>query len=184
MVGRTQCELSVWKSATSVFCRVASGMGASFQLIFTSGAAVGRTRTAAFSYLGPEIFVPSPAIAFTWKFNYAVTGSIPITVQAVFLGLFSVTQNLRAGASSCEGTSWISDTQIIGVIPEGTGSTHVLAVTTGLSVGSASFAWSYDSPNLSETVVYPLTPSVATLIGTEFALADYSPGMHSWSYLI
>ena len=176
-VGRTNCELSLWSSTTSVFCKVASGVGGSFPLVFTSGSAVGRTGSVAFTYLGPNIFVQSPALAFIWKFNHPVTGSTPITVQAVFLGLFSVTQDLRTGASDCEGTMWVSDTALTGIITAGVGATKMIAVTTGQEAGSTSFAWSYDAPIVSQSIVSPLTQYVATLLGTGMASSDFTPGM-------
>ena len=176
-VGSSHCEATFWTSATNVYCKVASGVGGSFLIAITTGAAVGRTETQTYTYLAPKAFIRAQSTTFSYRYNLPVTGSTPITIQAFFLGIFSTTQNLRAGVSSCEGSFWISDSNIISYPTEGVGGSNLIAVTTGQMMGSSTLAWSYEIPILFGTVVASVTPNVVTLFGTDLALLDYTPSM-------
>jgi hypothetical protein len=175
-VGRTHCEATFWISASNALCKVSSGVGSTALLAITSGATQGRTDTEAYSYLSPRPFIQSTAITIRWKYNHPATGSTPITIQAVFLGLFSVTHDLRAGASHCEVSLWVSDTSVTGFVASGVGGTKLVAVTSGQRGGSATVALSYDVPVPIEILFSDITPFVITVVGKGLTISDYSPG--------
>jgi hypothetical protein len=178
-VGSTHCEATFWISASNALCKVSTGLGSTALLAITSGATQGRTDTQAYSYFAPRPFIQSRTITISWKYNHPVTGSTPITIQAVFLGLFSVTQDLRAGVSNCESSVWISDTIITGSVPAGVAATKLVAVSSGQRSGTATVALSFDVPVPVEVIMSAITPFVLTVIGKGMTLSDYSPGTHT-----
>eukprot|EP00961_Rhodomonas_salina_P228162 3083868-Rhodomonas_salina.1 len=139
--GFTVSEASLWLSETSVECRSPSGLSHSTKLAFTVSSLVGST-TELLSY-------DANIISSTERANFA-HGSSSLTVHGTGFGIVSTTGQVRSGMSACEATSWISHTTIQCHSSQGLLlRSRSIVVTSGLTTGSISEAWSFDSVRVS-----------------------------------
>ena len=84
--------------------------------------------------------------------NAPVTGAIIVTVSGAGMGHDQYTATARAGGTECEASAWVADTELVCKIPRAYGSTHRVAVTAGLSLGTLTEALSFSVPVLSLAV--------------------------------
>eukprot|EP00960_Hanusia_phi_P058255 763832-Hanusia_phi.AAC.1 len=104
--GLTACEQTEWNSVDSILCKTSFGAGSSSQIMLTCSNAVS-TLTEGLTYQSPLVSSVSSA-------NGAVNSSSVIFATTLF-GEFSATQFTSSSAisdTSCEATSWISDSAL------------------------------------------------------------------------
>ena len=140
-ISSTVCEISVWSSDSSLYCRSANSMSTTRKLALSVGSITG-CYTEGFS--ADRISSSSFRIA-----NGAATGSSSVTVFAKSLSLLSHTTAASLSHSSSERTTWISDSALCLNIARGSGFSRQLLVTAGIRFFSGSSIWSFAGNSLS-----------------------------------
>ena len=131
-LGRTACEATAWESVTSITSSRAKGVSGTVRVALTAGARAA-TLTSALSYNAPLILanaeILSPAAGNT-VFELDAASSL------VHVGVVDYTVSARFGATGCESSVWLSDTQVAGTSPSGfrVGPPLPVAVTVGQQV--------------------------------------------------
>jgi hypothetical protein len=106
-------------SDSLVYCRVAGGIGLLMSLMLTADARVG-TGTEMVSYDAEIIDGLLPGLMFPpLKSNFATTGSISISVMGRNFGPSYVSLLGRGGYTSCEFSTWASDSSVQGLLKRG-----------------------------------------------------------------
>jgi hypothetical protein len=174
--------VSTWLSSTSMTARVPPGLGSEHNISVMAGNLKSQPAPfARFSY-------DAPTASSVTICNGPVSGNLWILVGGSNLGTFDSTPKVRLGATSCEGTRWISNEQIECKIPAGDGMLRDITITVQCQVdawGTLSQVFSYD---LIEIVTYdvgnltyiksnlPSTGSVSiSVIGTNLGLENSCP---------
>ena len=142
-LGQTGCEGTEWESETSLTCLVGSGLFASRRVVLTAGDFTASI-SIAFSYDGSLISSPL-------RVNMFSTGSAVVTLHGVGLGMSLFSGSARVGVSSCEYTSWRSDSSLFCLVVSGFARTSSVILTFDRSRSSISEQWSYDLPQISST---------------------------------
>jgi hypothetical protein len=183
-IGHSACESSGWTSDTAAFCKVSEGVAATLRLAVTAGLQLG-TVTHALSYN-----VPSLREAFQ-KIANAPTKSNgeALRVHGSMFGTSAYSGGMRFGSTSCERTTWDSDSSMRCMTPSGVMQTRRVAVTVGVRVGTLTEIFSYNIPSLVNMTIDPENPirancpttgaSLVEVQGTNFAIVDYSPSLRA-----
>lgn len=107
-LGGTACEETAWASATSIECKRDQGVAGTRRVAVTAGQRPG-TITHALSYNAPliqanaEILVP---VAGNTNFTLGAASNV------TGMGVADYTAGVRFGATGCESSVWLSDTQV------------------------------------------------------------------------
>jgi DNA-directed RNA polymerase subunit H (RpoH/RPB5) len=151
-LGSTACAATFWSSTTNIMCRSARGHSSSRHVEVTTGIVV-VSSTSVISYSSPTVLSISSANA----------GWLVQKPAAVFG--FSLGQSIAvsAGHSQSEFSSWVSETSVLSKCARGSGSSHSLVLTAGMSVGSISKVWSIDAGQVSALKQSNSAPSGQTL---------------------
>jgi hypothetical protein len=149
-VGASACEVTVWRSDTRVSARASSGGVASVRVVLSAGGSRVASRTSLLSYdalllVGAE----RGSRNLVARFSQVLALHSPPSAFA--------TPRLRLASSSCQASSWLSDTTIACQMPAAGPSSSTFArafplvITTGTRVGSLTQVFSYDALRVSST---------------------------------
>ena len=139
-IGQTLCEDTRWVSSTTIRALVSSGRWSTVHFVISVGEQVS-SLSHLHSYQLPTMKLHSPG-------NKASTGSRIIAISGAGLGILGITGVSVSGKTSSESTVWISDTSIAERVAAGVSGSLLHAITSGMLVGSASIAQSFDVPAL------------------------------------
>ena len=158
----------MWTSDSSFACRSSSGFFSSGAIIAsTSGSAGSISR--ALSYSAP--------IVLSISSSSVVSGSTVVMLNSLQLGKVALSQKSFLGASSCQSSSWFSDSLILCKSSAGSFFGLHVKISTSNVHGSLTTAFSYLSSFVSSSVGTnsPRSGSVSlTVIGVSFGAASYS----------
>ena len=172
-VTQTRCEQSEWNSLSSLYCKIPAGCLKSRGVSITSGEILSSVSNV-LSYDSAGLFAllqPTNSPAF-------VIGRQSVGLLGTQLGQHGMSIQLRIGMTSCEFSSWRSQTSIACLLHASIGLTLRTIVTAGQHAhGSFTEVSSYDAPRMSsmkssngprngETRVH--------LYGSNFASTDYT----------
>eukprot|EP00961_Rhodomonas_salina_P155607 2095655-Rhodomonas_salina.1 len=113
------------------------GAGGSMRVEITVGGVVGSS-SAALSYGGPLTVLASSQVNLAWN------GSVGVTVEGSGFGKQDGSARGRVGQTGCEGTSWISESSMVGLAGRGVERSAEYTMTVGQQVGSSTEVVSYD----------------------------------------
>jgi len=139
--GQTGCEGTEWKSDTSLRCSISIGLLGSRRVSLTFGQITGSISTS-FSY-------DLARTSAMQKSNVFGTGSTVMTVHGMVLGISLFSVAIRLAASSCEHTSWKSDSSVLCSWTSGFVQTASVILTMHRARSSVSESVSYDLPQIS-----------------------------------
>lgn len=152
-----------------ILCTVAAGMGTALPVKVT---VLDRSTTTSaslvFNYNAPVITAVTPL-------NSPTSGGGTMTITGTSFG---ITGLVRIGTMNCAPTgTGFTHTQILCLIPVGTGKNHAILVTVGGQSSTGSFAFSYDGPSVSS--LSPATGPTGggigmTITGASFGLSGAS----------
>ena len=140
-MGHTGCQASVWQSDTALTCRMAHGAMGTRRVAMTAGG-----RGGSVSLL---LSVDVGMVSILRRANRARTGSVSMTVHGSSVGIAGMSSRVRTGRTTCEGTSWRSESSIRCIAGQGERGTRRAILTVGHQGASASAAWSWDSGGVS-----------------------------------
>ena len=172
--GQTGCEATEWESETSVRCLESHGGLGSLRLLVTSG---GSVRT-----LSEGLTLDFPVVSVLSVTNGPGTGKESIVVFGASFNLDSHSAHSRVGFSASESSLWLSETSVQCRSAAGSNHPGVMlgaVVTAGVTVGSISRAFTFNSPISS---FYPANqplrvrngiPSL-TIYGSDFGTSESS----------
>ena len=143
-IGFTASEATVWISDTSAVCKAGQGSGSTIRLAVTVGMRPG-THTQAWSY-------DSPSISSLGRPNIPSTGSVALTIFGGAFAHADISPWARVGFTSCEGTSWTSETSVKCLVASGVFATLRVLVTASVKAGTTTELMSYDTPRVSHVV--------------------------------
>jgi hypothetical protein len=133
----------------------------------------------------------SPSLSSVSRYDSAVIksgnsrGSIQarsILITGASFSAYSFSAKARLAFTACTTTIWISDSDMIGLISTGQGSTAYLDVTLNMKFSTYSEVFTYDKPTTSASMHtnHPARSStVISLGGSEFGILDMSPASGS-----
>ena len=139
--GQTGCEATEWESETSVRCLVSHGGRGSLRVLVTSG---GSART-----FSVGLTLDFPAVSVLSVTNGPGTGKESIVVFGASFNLDSHSAHSRVGFSASESSLWLSETSVQCRSAAGSNHPGVMlgaVVTAGVTVGSISRAFTFNSP--------------------------------------
>ena len=167
--GQTACEATAWISGTSVKCRTSGGVRRTSTVVLTVGESSG-TSTEAWS-------TDASMVSTVTRTNSGATGLASVTVQGSSFGMAGYTQEARVGDTACEATDWTSETSVQCRTSGGVRRTSTVVLTVGESSGTATEAWSADTPAV-KTVVGSNRAGTGsasvTVQGSSFGMAGYT----------
>jgi hypothetical protein len=145
-VGYTACEATGWISSTSLNCKVARGAKSSRSnegaiLVTVLSRQSANPMTGAFSY-------DQPTMSSLHLTNGAPTRTQTVTVTGKNMASYDASPKLRLGHTACETSDWISDTAVRCKPAASTHSSARIVVTLGLSIGTITNAFTFDSPSI------------------------------------
>ena len=153
-VGATECQRSLWTSVSSLSCRVAAGSSASLGLVATVAAAAS-TMTSVMTYDAPA------ALSSFSIGNFPGISHKVLHLHGLNFDVTGTSARVRAGLTSGEETTWLSESSILCNTGKGLGRSLHTSVTAGRSIGSVSEALSYDYAELKAVVRGANRPSFA-----------------------
>ncbi|KAJ1475837.1 hypothetical protein T484DRAFT_1827001 [Baffinella frigidus] len=167
-VGATACEASGWESDSSMCCLSSGGVFGTLSVAVTAGNRAGSV-TEGLSY-------ESVTVNSVEGVNLATDMSSNVTLMGSGLGEADYSAAGRVGATSCEGSTWVSDTCVRCQSSTGVGRSQRVSVTAGLHVGSAIEVHSYEGAGLvnNGTNFATATGGEVALMGSGLGVADYS----------
>ena len=160
-VGNTECQRSLWFSVSSLACRVPAGSKASHGIVATIATQYA-TKSGVISYDSPAARVNS-SIG-----NLPAFDREPILLRGSNFDGTSRSLNARSGVTTCETTTWMSESSIVCKAVQGVRSSLHMVVTAGQLVGSVSQALSHDLALWKEYVKYANRPSLSPGVFIEF----------------
>jgi len=128
-------SLAQWNSDTAIRCRVVAG-SVNVPLVVSVASGTGSLT----GFLSYDVPIQS-SVAFAL---FASTGSVSITVFGFNTGV-SYSQKVLISGSSCESTSWISDSSLQSRFASGIGFSQIVSVSSGKR-SSSGLTVSYSSP--------------------------------------
>jgi len=142
-VGSTACLSTQWFRDDVIICRATSGPH-------------GRSNRILVTIAGPETFATtSEAMSFdllilsTFEVrNFPTWDHLSITLHGYGFELNDATLSVDVSGSSCEITTWVSDTVITAKIARGLGQSRVIVISGGNNVGSLTDGLSFDGPSV------------------------------------
>jgi hypothetical protein len=135
----TSTESTVWTSDTSVSGKSTVGLSSTGKVMVTSGNQLGSS-SEALSYDAVKISCAAPT-------NIVTRGGMNIiTLAGAAMGVYHNCPEARLSTTSCEATTWDSDTALHARTSSGVGGTKQVLMTASLSVGSKTRSLSYDVP--------------------------------------
>jgi hypothetical protein len=168
-MGNTECQRSLWFSVTSLACRVPAGSRGSHSLVATISTLLA-TKSGVISY-------DSPAALSSFSIsNFPGLGHEPILLHGINFDVSATSVNVRAGVSSCETTTWMSESSVFCNAARGIGRSLQMVLTAGQNAGSTSQALSYDFAELKKYVKYANRPSLSEAVYIEFLPAHLERG--------
>jgi hypothetical protein len=172
-VQESRCESSFWLANSAILCKVASGSG--FQV--SASATVAQqfsTITKFASFDAPIVIVHNSG-----TFNSPSSGCISVTATGFSFGLTQTSASTRFGTTSCEQSSWRSQSLLVCKSPAGRIRRSTLFVSVSSGLGSNTGLLSYDAAIAQSTLMKPpATGSVfVPVIGRHFATRQHSPSV-------
>ena len=141
-VGASACELTVWCSDTRVLARASSGGAGTLRVVLSVGVGRVTTRT---NLLSHDALQPVGVGTGSRNLVASVAGCQVLALHPQASG-FS-TPSLRLASSSCQATSWVSQTGLTCVlVPRHTAGTLRLVLSSGQFTNTVSQLWSVDGP--------------------------------------
>ena len=145
-VGYTACEATGWISSTSLNCKVARGAKSSRSnegaiLVTVLSRQSANPMTDAFSY-------DQPTMSSLHLTNGAPTRTQTVTVTGKNMASYDASPKMRLGHTACETSDWISDTAVRCKPAASTHSSARMVVTLGLSIGTITNVFTFDSPSI------------------------------------
>jgi hypothetical protein len=172
-VTQTRCEQSEWNSLTSLYCKIPAGCLKSRGVSITSGE-IHSSVSNVLSYDSAGLFAllqPTNSPAF-------VIGRQSVGLLGTQLGQHGMSIQLRIGMTSCEFSSWRSQTSIACLLHASIGLTLRTIVTAAQHVhGSLTGVSSYDGPRISSMKSSNGPRNGETRVnvyGSNFASNDYT----------
>eukprot|EP00291_Cryptomonas_curvata_P013777 CAMPEP_0172203042 /NCGR_PEP_ID=MMETSP1050-20130122/31032_1 /TAXON_ID=233186 /ORGANISM="Cryptomonas curvata, Strain CCAP979/52" /LENGTH=798 /DNA_ID=CAMNT_0012881149 /DNA_START=1304 /DNA_END=3697 /DNA_ORIENTATION=- len=168
--GLTSSESTFWVSDTNINCKNSHSHYFTLRVKITAGR-LGSSLT--------EVFSSNPAIISNFfHTNTASSSSIMITVQGLSFGLASRSPGISTGLTSCEATSWLSETSTRCLSSGVIGTSLRVTTTAGLLSGSVTEGFSADGLWKMSTSMLGnafSTGSIGmTVVGIGIGLAQYS----------
>eukprot|EP00961_Rhodomonas_salina_P131948 1776346-Rhodomonas_salina.1 len=118
-----------WESSTTVLCRISDGQARTRRIMLSVGQHSG-SLTASFSFAGP-------GCSLVRTVNLPGTGSASITVHGSHFGHAQSTVHISHAGTACEGTTWHSDSSMMGLLSAGVGASRRVSFTVAGSLGTA-----------------------------------------------
>jgi hypothetical protein len=166
-IGNTACSQSLWVSATSLTCGVASSGG--------SGKALSVTAKLSSTLIGTGIRLftyDSPVVTYSYGQNGPTSAGPVVSVQGANFGQADLGGTLYIGKTACAQTSYISATQLKCNVAYGQGRADVLFFADGLW-GTLTGAFTYDAPVITRVNAVNAPTKwggVVTVQGTNFGM--------------
>lgn len=167
-IGATTCLASTYVTTTSLKCNPAPGAGVSVPAyVIGSG---NPAKSYEFSYDGPVITDVVGKIL-----NGPTSGGNSLTLSGMNFGVsefnpatYQILENPRAAVvavSECQQTSWVSDSAVTCLVPEGIGTMRHIALVYERNVGTLAAAFCYDAPVVTHLKV-PNAPTAGNALMT------------------
>ena len=172
--GTTSCEQSVWLSDTSTRCRMGSAVYRSWRIV----ASVGKL-TATISNMWSADIV---CLSVSTRLNGGASGSVSMTIVGGLFGYAGYTVSLLTGRSSCEQTTWESDTAVQCRTGSWMVRSRIASISVGAHIGSTSSLFSIDQICISDGLAGNSMSTGATsltIIGARLGLRSYT-GKVGW----
>ncbi|EKX41591.1 hypothetical protein GUITHDRAFT_112301 [Guillardia theta CCMP2712] len=175
----TACDTTQWISLTSATCK-----------LLTSGFAMGASEIVTnIKYtIFDAVSFDAPSLVAVVKGNGPTSGNARVTAVGLNFGATSLSaaQQIKVGQSTCRSTLWLSDSQLICLVPPGSQSGLSVEVQAGYSYNgslaeprltSKLDAFTYDDPSVSAVLRTngPTPGSSCTIFGANFAPFDLTP---------
>ena len=106
-VGNSACQISVWRSDSSLRCKITPGLISSRLAFLTASSVALSSLTFCFSFDLQNIVSMQP------RHNFPVTGGIWATVVGQNFAIFDFSLELRLAATSADASIWKSDSSLI-----------------------------------------------------------------------
>jgi len=189
--GSTGCESSQWISDTQVHGIVAAGVDGTLRLVLTAGVRSG-SGTEVVSYDLPTVSTIFPTNHPLTRVSYAlnvsgededidfesINGTYMVTMSGLSFSDADYTGSVRVGFTTCESSMWVSDTAVVGTVPQGFTGTRGIGVTAGTLLGSVTETLSFDVPLVYfvQATNYPpaQNESLMNISGTNWGAHDYT----------
>jgi len=169
--GQTASEMTAWVSDTSMHGRTGPGLRGSHRLMITAGLQQGGTVTEIVSTDAVSVSMP-------YGSNAASDAAVMLTVHGSSFGLASRSPGISTGLTSCEATSWLSETSTRCLSSGVIGTSLRVTTTAGLLSGSVTEGFSADGLWKMSTSMLGnafSTGSIGmTVVGIGIGLAQYS----------
>jgi hypothetical protein len=140
-VGVTACEATDWFSASSVVCRVSSSTRFFSVVVLTVGESSGTVTEAWTS--------DSVSLSSLVPLNVASFISASLTVSGRNFGVSGYSGAGRVGDTSCQASSWVSDSSIRCLSPRGVRHTLGFAMSISNDFVTLTELFSFDAPSIS-----------------------------------
>ena len=137
-VSRTDVEYTIWTSDSQVVVAIPTGISATLSGVLS----IGRSRATTTYFVTYDV----PTSSGVSRGNFVGLGLVTTTIFGAGFSHSERSLNVNLGGCGFERTDWISETSLLGRVGHGTGMTKFLSVTSGIRVGSRSFAGTYDTP--------------------------------------
>ena len=137
-IGETNCQVTLWSSESSLFCKAASGLAFSLQTSMTCSESLG-TLTYAVSY--DLAHVSSISLS-----NCPSVGQCEFIIVGGGFGKWDTSPSFRIGRTGCITTPWLSDSSMKCMVPRGTGAAISIVSSLGIRASSSTVLFSYDCP--------------------------------------
>jgi len=166
-LGGTSCEGTGWVSSSAMVCKAGAGLSAGRGLCVSVGLRVGSVSgLVSFDVISVSGVVSS---------NGGGSGSVSVTIVGGGFGGFAASGVARVGGTSCEGSSWVSETSLLCKVGAGVSEGRGVCVSIGLQVGSVSGLVSFDGASVSGVVLCNAGSSGSvsvTVVGSGFWHSD------------
>ncbi len=167
-IGYTACESSEWMSDSSLICKSPSGTNRNVVFFVSLSNSVVTT--------SQTISYHSPAIT-NLRGSSPSTGSSTLTISGSSFGIHDSTVKSRIGHTSCEFTSWTSDSSLHCKNGAGIGKNIAVVTTVSQSLQISTQTYSYFKPTITAIIqgIIPTTGGFSvTVIGLGYGVSDYS----------
>ena len=151
-VGQTPCTSALWMSDEEIRCTVAAGIGAaSVSLDLQIQGCTGNNGACIAASPMPFLYDGPHPWAIKGDGVFPSTGGGVLTITGTLFGTSVYASLLKAkiGPTDCSTSTWLSETSLTCVVPEGVGTRDVVVDLAG-SANTLSDAFSYESPTVTD----------------------------------
>ena len=135
-VAHTHCRSTLWMSESTILCKTAGGIERSTRIVVTCVQRSGST-TQTYSF-------DVAALKSVTKSNIPSTGSAFVKIDGTRVGLASQSSSIVIGKTSCERSSWSSDTTVLCSTTSAHFASLQVSVTSGKQAESSTSMYSTD----------------------------------------